>query len=393
MQHQTSPCRGGSGPAAPSYSSRQRIAAMLIALGLSALLGACGGGGAAKAATSASSASAQAQVPLRVVATPNPNVFPLLLAMANNPALPVVLQPVADSSGIDSAFAAGNTDAALAMTYTMAKKVITGKVPNLQLVQVNDWRGFWMVAPQSAGITSFAQLVGQGVLVSGPTSGGKGGGPDLIFQAALHRAGQSPADFKICYLPVMQAAPMMAQQLPMNSNPACDPSFNMPPAGISLVEPAATGLVMQTLMPMSGAVPMTRAIDMQVLFTGYTAWPSSQLPHGGVGVLSTVLDDPSRSATAQVVLQAYRAAADAIMAARGDPQALQQIAQTISAGITTYYGQYGLSLPAPVIAASLAQQELVFRTDLTMAAIQPDLNTFLTEVIGSAPPASFYRSL
>jgi hypothetical protein len=46
-----------------------------------------------------------------------------------------------------------------------------------------------------------------------------------------------------------------------------------------------------------------------------------------------------------------------------------------------------------VIAASLAQQELVFRTDLTMAAIQPDLNTFLTEVIGSAPPATFYRSL
>ncbi len=367
-----------------------------LGLMLSAALTACGSGSAPVASASVpASTSTTAVAALRLVATPNPNVFPLLLALARNPALPAKLVPIADGSEIDTQFAAGNGDALLAMTYTAAKKVISGKVPQLQLVQVNDWRGFWMIAPQSASVTQFSQLVGKGVLVSGPTSGGKGGGPDLIFQAALRRAGQSIGDFKVCYLPVMQAAPMMAQQLPMNSNPACDPSFNFAPTAISLVEPAATGLVMQTLLPTSSSanVPLARAIDIQSLFTGYTAWPQNQLPHGGVAVLSTVLDNPERLATTQVVLQAYSAAAAEIMAARSNPQALQQVAQIIAAGITTYYGAYGLSLPAPVIAAALAQQELVFRTDLPLAAIQGDLNAFLTEVVGSAPPASFYRSL
>jgi len=365
---------------------------LTLSAALTAVLTACGGGGGPLAATSTSAVASVA--PLRFVATPNPNVFPLLLALARNPTLPAKLVPIADGSQIATQFSAGNGDALLAMTYTAAKQVITGKVPQLQLVQVNDWRGFWMISPQSAGITQFAQLVGKGVLVSGPTSGGQGGGPDLIFQAALRRAGQSIGNFKVCYLPVMQAAPMMAQQLPMNSNPACDPSFNVAPTAISLVEPAATGLVMQTRLPGSSAnAPLARAFDIQTLFTGYTAWPQSQLPHGGVAVLSTVLNEPARLAETQMVLQAYSAAADEIMAARSNPQALQQVAQIISAGITTYYGSYGLSLPAPVIAAALTQQELVFRTDLSLTSIQSDLNAFLTEVVGSAPPTSFYRSL
>lgn len=330
-------------------------------------------------------------LPLRVVSTPNPNVFPLLLALARQPSLPVALVPIADGAQIDSSFSAGQGDALLAMTYTMAKKVTTGKVPDLQLLRVSLWRGFSELALSSASVTNFSQLLGKGLLVSGPTSGGKGGGPDLIFQAALRRAGYAFADFKVCYLPVMQAAPMLAEQQKMNSNPACDPSFDFAPVAISLVEPAATGMVMQTLMPTSsGAALLERAIDFQTLFTGYSAWPASQLPHGGLAVLGVVLDDPARQTTVHSVLQAYDAAVAEIAAAT--PAQRMQIAQIISAGITQYYGNLGLELPAPVIAAALSNKELVLRGDLKLASVQSDLNRFLTEVVGSAPPATFYRA-
>lgn len=374
---------------------------LFFAAAATSFLSACGGGNAPEIAITSlkdrqpASTQPVAQpglAPLRIVATPNPNVFALLLAMARQPALPVSLIPIGDGGQIDSTFAAGQGDALLAMTYTMAKKVVSGKVPDLQLLRVNLWRGFSELAPSAAGVTSFSQLVGKGLLVSGPTSGGKGGGPDLIFQAALKRAGYGVADFKVCYLPVMQAAPMMAEQQNMNSNAACDPSFNFPPAGISLVEPAATGMVMQTLMPSSAnAVKLERAIDVQSLFTGYNAWPASQLPHGGLAVLGAVLDDPARQATLSAVLTAYDAAVREIAAASSLRQRME-IANIVSAGITKYYGNLGLALPAPVIAAALTRNELVVRSDLSLAAVQTDLNRFLTEVVGSPPPATFYRT-
>ena len=292
--------------------------ALTLLAAATSLLAACGGGASAPVAEALESAQAvRAQAaPLRIVSTPNPNVFPLLLAMARQPALAATLVPIADGGQIDSTFAAGQGDALLAMTYTMAKKVTTGKVPDLQLLRVNLWRGFSELAPTSAAVTNFSQLVGKGLLVAGPTSGGKGGGPDLIFQAALRRAGHTVADFKVCYLPVLQAAPMIAQQQKMNSNPACDPAFDFAPSAISLVEPAATGLVMQSMLPMGGAsVALERVIDFQALFTGYKTWPVTQLPHGGLAALGAVLDNPARQATVRSVLKAYDAAVLEIAAA------------------------------------------------------------------------------
>lgn len=378
---------------------------LTLLVAATSFLSACGGGG-ATALESADNAAASLlskgnpttpadnpnAAPLRIVSTPNSNVFPLLLAMARQPALPATLVPIADGAQIDSTFAAGQGDALLAMTYTMAKKVVTGKVPDLQLLRVNLWRGFSALAPSSAAVTNFSQLVGKGLLVSGPASGGKGGGPDLIFQAAIKRAGYTMADFKVCYLPVMQAAPMLAEQQPMNSNTACDPSFDFPPTALSMVEPAATGIILQTLMATSSsAVKLERAIDLQTLFTGYHAWPASQLPHGGFGVLGTVLDAPTRQVTLSAVIKAYDAAVQEIATATTLQKRLE-IAQIISAGITQYYGNLGLSLPAPVIAVALSNKELVVRGDLSLAAVKTDLNLFLTEVVGSAPPATFYRT-
>lgn len=332
--------------------------------------------------------------PLRVVSTPNPNVFPLLLAMAQNPKLPVSLLPVGTGSDIVNAFSSGQADALLSMTYTAAQDVVTGKIPQLELVSINFWRGFWILAPKSAQITQFSQLVNQGVLISGPTAGGQGGGPDLMFQAAARQAGMGTSSFRLCYLPVMQAAPMMVQQQAMDSNAACDPSDSMAPTGISLVEPAATGLVMQSKMSSaSNAVPVAKAIDVQTLFTNYNAWPTTELPHGGMSVLAPVLDDPQRVAVVKTVLDAYRAAVHNLMAARNHPVILMLISRSIANGITTYYGQYGLSIPAPVIAMALQSGNMVFRDDLSIDHVQPDLGQFLTDVVGNAPPASFYHPL
>ena len=47
---------------------------------------------------------ALAQDKLRIAATPNPNIFPLLVALAEDPTLPVEIVPVANGADIDAAF-------------------------------------------------------------------------------------------------------------------------------------------------------------------------------------------------------------------------------------------------------------------------------------------------
>lgn len=366
---------------------------------LSALLAGCGGGGsgggsASGSTTSSTTTSASAATAaLRIAATPNPNVFPLLIAMSQVSNLPVTLVPVATAGDAMTALNNGSADALLSMTYTAAQAVTSGKVPSLELVSVNFWDGFSMLAPASAKIGSFSDLVGKGVLVSGPTSGGKGSGPDLIFQAAAKRAGLTASSFNLCYLPVMQATPMLLNQQSMNSNSACDTTFSQAPTAISLVEPAATGLVMDSMASTYSSGKIAKAINYQILFTGYATWPQSQLPHGGLSIMASVINDSTRQAQIQTVLNAYRAAADSIMAAKGNLATMSALSTTISNGITTYYGQYGLSLPAQAISGSLTSGDLVFRTDLPISNIQSDLTNFLTEIIGTTPPATFFHPL
>lgn len=117
-------------------------------------------------------------------------------------------------------------------------------------------------------------------------------------------------------------------------SPDCDPSFNFAPSAISLVEPAATGLVLQTLVqPVAGSVPLERAIDVETLFSGFTAYDAAVCEIVGASTLR----------------------------ARGE------VAQIISAGITRYYGNLGLALPAPVVAAAPMNNELLMRGELSLA--------------------------
>jgi hypothetical protein len=327
--------------------------------------------------------------PLRVVSTPNPNVFALLLAKYRNPGLPLEIVPVADGKGIDQAFAAAKGDALASMTYTAAQKVATGKVPDLKLVRVTLWRGFFAVTPSEPGISSFRQLVGKGILIAGPTSGGREGGPDLFFRAAIHRAGYNTNDFRLCYLPVKQAAALIAKQQPMNSNPACDTQLGMPASAISLISPASSGLVMQGMMPSGDARPMSASIDMQRLFTGFKAWPADQLPHGGLSIRGAVIHDQTRHAAVRDVLNAYDAAVREI--AEAGPLQRIRLARIISESFGETYKDYGLDLPMPVVVMSLSKGDLILRSDLSVSAVKADLDRFLAEVVGTTVPPSFTR--
>jgi hypothetical protein len=336
----------------------------------------------------------------------------LLLAMAREPDLPVQLIPVSGGAGIDGAFASQGADGLLAMTWVAAAKAANGRVPDLTLVDVDFWRGFFELAPASAGVTRLANLVGRNLLLSGPVGGGRDGGPDTLFKAMMKREGFDPTvytestvnidvggstyavvrrvypsgDFKVYYLPVMVAAQVLAAATPLDDGDGV-PGNDQPASGSFMVDPAATGIIMQATMQ---GQRLAKSIDVQQEFTGYAAWPSDQLPLGGLSIKASVLNDPSRAGEVGRLRAAYNRAAADLMAARGHPVAMAKLTSAIANGVSTYYQQYGLSLPAPVIAMAIRNGDLVYRTDVSVNQALPDLRNFETELLGSAPPDSFF---
>ena len=326
---------------------------------------------------------AHAIPPIRLVSAPTPNVFPLLLAIARHPELPVQLVPVRSTgSELDDEFEMGDTDGMLGMTYAIAQKAAGGKLPDLRLRGVTFWRGFFAMLPESSSATSLAQLAGNGLIVSGPLTGGRGGAPDLLFQAALHRSGRSAADYPVCYLPAMEGIELISRQAPMNGNPGCDKAYGGPAAAMFLVEPAATGLVMKSGLPFAKGIPMKKAISIEALFTGYSAWPAGQLPQGGWALDAATLADPQRRAQVDAVERALKEAAQELAEVSGKGLIRRmQVAWTISTGLDQAYGKWGVHLPTLVLARVLGDGDLVYRADLPIASINSDLRRFLVEVL------------
>lgn len=327
--------------------------------------------------------------PINVVATPNPNVFPLLLALERQPQLPVKLQVVADGAGLDKAFAEHGAEAVLAMTTTLASKVASGAVPALRLTDVTLWRGFTAVVMGDVPARTLADLKGRGFILSGPTTGGKGGGPDLLFHAALARSGLKPDDLKMCYLPVTQGVEWLMQHKPLGEHANCEPDKDVAAAGMLLVEPAVSGLTLMSRLPFKPRVDAR--IDIEPIFTGFKAWPSGEFPHGGLALRIGTLNDKSREAQVRQLRSAYAAAIDEINAARDGSIARLGLARTISKGFERHYGKLGLKLPALALANALGDKRLVYRHDLATDAIHDDLARLLDEIVGPKIPASFYR--
>ena len=328
-------------------------------------------------------ATAETLPPIRLVSAPTPNVFPLLLAMARHPDLPVQLLPVGNSGIVmDDEFTMDDADGMLGMTYGIAQTAVRLQQLDLRLRGVFFWRGFFAMLPKSSTATSLAELTGKGLLVSGPLTGGRGGAPDLLFKAALKRAGHTEADYAVCYLPAKEGIELMASQAPMNSNPGCDKSQSSPVTAFFLVEPAATGLVMKSNMFFNQDVPVRKGINIENLFTGYTDWPQGQLPQGGWALRASVVNNPARQAQVAAVEQALQEAAQELAeASKKGLISRLRLAYTISSGIHKAYGAMGIDLPTLVLAKALGDGDLIYRSDMPLAKIRPDLQKFLAEVM------------
>lgn len=310
-----------------------------------------------------------------VVTTPNPHVFPFLLAMILERDLPVRLLPIAEAVDADSRFAAGEADAMLAMTYMGAKKRMSGAIPDLRLHWVTTWRGFFEVAGE--GVKSFADLRGKAVVVSGPLGSGRGGGGDVIFQAAARRQRVDPSrDLAVEYLPASQGVERVA------SGQA---------AGITLPSPGNTGLVMRSRMaqnPMGGAmirmlgrsgpsVPLASSIDFQRIFSGFRSFPAGQLPIGGLHVSERALAQEDKRAKLERITQAYRRAASRLAA---DPSRLA--GQIVEAFEGHFEALGSATPPARLISRSIEAGDLVYRGDIPVGAVREDLSAWLGELVG-----------
>lgn len=324
--------------------------------------------------------------PISIVATPNPNVFPLLLALDRQPQLPVRLLAVADGAGIDRAFAEQGADAVLAMTATIAAKAAAGAVPPLRLLDIALWRGFTAMVRGDVAARTLADLKGKGYIISGPTTGGRTGGPDLLFEAALARSGLKPEDLKLCYLPVKAGVDWLMTGKPLGDHANCEPDKDLPAAGMLMVEPGVSGLTLMSRLPFKPKVDAR--IDIEPIFTGFKTWPARQLPLGGLAMRVSTLQDPARAAAVSQVRAAYAAAIDEINAARGQTLVRMALARRIASRFDAHFGAFGLELPVLALANALGDERLVFRHDLTVAAVSEELDRLLTEIIRRKPPAS-----
>ncbi len=306
---------------------------------------------------------------LGIATAPNPHVFPLILAMSLNPSLPVRLLPIAESRDADALFASGEADAMLAMTYVAARKGLSGAVPDLRLHTLTTWRGFFQVAV--GGVRGFQDLKGLTTIVSGPVGSGRGGGGDLIFQAAARRQGVDPVnDLQVEYLPIK------AGMQRMMSGRA---------GAITVPSPGSTGLVARSRTPPAAApaAPFT-ALDLQAIFSGFAAFPADQLPLGGLHVSDRVLGVSEKRRQLEVVVEAYRDAAERLTA---DPALY---APVVAANYGRHFDRVGAGgLSATLLARALHSGDLVYRAERPNPALGRDLRAWVGEVLDRPVGADF----
>ncbi len=298
---------------------------------------------------------------LTVVSPPNPNLFPVFLMMKDNPELTIKLITVDSGSGVPAYFQSGEADITTIYTYIMAKHISSGDVPDLQLRAVTLWDNFYLVGNQE--ITSLSDLLGKTILITGPNGTGKNGPADKLIRAAIIREGYEASDFNIEYDLIDDAMDRVA---------------NNQAAAILLAEPAATGFVAKSTFSNGN---LTKAVSMQQIFAGYNSWAANQLPLGGVATLASYQTEEKTQAVEDFVV-AYKEASNKIMEDK------MSSAQTISNGLKSYYG---IELPWPIILRSLNEGTLAFDANKPLGSIQPELGSFITELVGPFTSDTFYK--
>lgn len=319
---------------------------------------------------------------INIAAAPNPHVFPLILATSLDPSLPVKLIAVAESREFDALLTSGQADALLAMTYIAAQKRLSGAVADLRLHTITTWRGFFQVA--TPDIRSLRDLKGRTTIVSGPVGPGRGGGGDLIFQAAARRQGLDPTrDMQVEYLPVVQGAVRL---------------LSGQAAAITIPSPGSTGLLMRARggaptggapttgggAPEAGGPPALHAIDLQDVFSGFRSFPEKQLPLGGVHATERVLADGEKRRQLDRIVRAYGQAAEKLMT---QPD---RYAPVVASAYPKMFGHLGAGSPSGLsLSRALASGDLVYRNARPALAGRKDIAAWLMEVVGRPIPGDF----
>lgn len=312
--------------------------------------------------------------PIGVVSPPNPHIFPLVLAMAEDASLPFTLYPVAGGSGVGPLFDDGSADAVFVFSYIGARLRANGSVPDLQLLFPFTWRGFFQIADSS--VTSFADLIGATVLVAGPVGTSENGGGDIIFRAGAARQGVDPdTDMTVQYVAGISAASEIL--------------FAGDADALGAPAPASTGLVLYSMTQGGSLAP---AIDYQELFNGpdaipdYPSIPENQMPLGGLHASAASLETPGKRAALELLIEVYADAAARLIA---DPTSHAPL--TAEAFADVYVDTGAPVPPAPTITAAIVNGALLYRSDIALAQVKDDLDLWITELLGAAPDADFYN--
>jgi hypothetical protein len=265
---------------------------------------------------------------------------------------------------------------------------MSGAIPDLQLLQITTWRGFFAMA--APAIKSFKQLRGKTIVVSGPVGNGKGGGGDVIFQAVARRQGVDPTkELNVVYEPVAQGIQRVLEGRA---------------EAITLPGPASTGMIMRSRFSQSpiGTIfdglfgddtesarvrpddRVARAIDFQTAFSGFRSFPSGQLPLGGLHATQRALDNERKRTALQLIGSAYVRAASKLMSSP------TQYAGVVSAEFEKRFASTGAQAPPPrVIVGAIAAGDLVYRGDIGAKQIETDLMPWLAELVGRGIERSF----
>lgn len=303
---------------------------------------------------------------INIVSTPNPNLFPLLYVMAEHPELNIKLIPVGKSSELTEQLNK-QADAMVSMTYVAAKQVTTNKVPDLQLLSVVYWSGFYEVTEKN--IKNFEDLKGKKIIVSGPVGTGKNGGPDVIFKAALKKSGFNiDNDFQVEYLPV---------------NEGMEKVKNGEASAILLAEPAGTGFKM--MMSMKSGTSVEKTVNLQSILSESSAWDKNVLPLGGFSAKQSSLNDPKKGKIIHKINQLYQEAANEMM--ESNIMKLSKISKLFK----EYYKDIiGNGVPPMVLKKAINQKTLVYNGNFKINKNVDELNKFFELLLEEKLPKSFF---
>ncbi|NCC31197.1 MAG: ABC transporter substrate-binding protein, partial [Chloroflexia bacterium] len=308
-------------------------------------------------------AAANPDVPTLRVSTncgPTPHAMPLFAMLAQQglsfPAFNLEYVPGSEATQTSALLINGEVDLMLGQIIQTARMQTTA-VPDLRLWSTSMSKGFYVMAGE--GVNSWQDLLGQRILMPGPTSG-----PSNLAMASMRAAGYNPEqDFAIEHLPASQIVQLMVA--------------GEAPAAV-IAEPFVTMIVNRSRN--EGKAPISPApIDLYALYAS-DQWRVGELPLDGILVLQSVLDDPERRAAFEAFATAYHVSSAYILANPTEASTL------IAAQLDE---QCDSMIQPKLIQTALESGRLVYAPNQAVDLL-PDLDTYIELVLGQEVNDVFY---